>query len=82
MLQGQRMLLELADMKIIRITKTPTQHAAIVLYNEGDPFELAIARGKDSTLQFQVEDHTHKFTVSLNKNEEAELLSKLKFICN
>jgi hypothetical protein len=76
------MVLELANMKIIRITKTTTQHATIVLYNEGDPFELAIARGEDGTLQFRVEDHTHKFTISLNKNEEAELLSKLKFICN
>lgn len=75
-------MLELADMKIIRFTKTPTQHPTVILYNEDDPFEFAIARGDDGILQFQVEDYTHKFTVSLNKNEEAELLSKLKYIFN
>ena len=73
-------MLELAYMKIIRVAKTPTQHPSVILYNEGDPFELAIARGEDGRLQFKVEDYTHKFTGSLNKKEEAELLSKLKLI--
>ena len=69
-------------MKIVRFTKTESQHPTVVLYNEGDPFELAIARSEDGTLQFRVEDYTHTFTVSLNKKEEKELLSKLKFVSN
>ena len=82
MLQLKRIMLELTNMKIIRITKTQTKHPTVILYNEGDPFELVIARGEDGTMQFRVEDYRHTFTVSLNKKEEAELLSKLKFISN
>ena len=81
-MQFQKAVLELADMKIIRFTKTPTQHPTVILYNEDDPFKFAIARGEDGTLQLRIEDYTHRFTVSLNKKEEAELLSKLKFVSN
>ena len=82
MLSRQHFVSKLTNMKIARITKTPSQHITAILCNEDDPFDLAIGRSPDGALQFLVEDYTHKFIVSLNKNEEAELLSKLKLVCN
>ena len=67
-------------MKIARITKTPSQHITAILCNEGDPFDLTVVRAENGALQFLAEDHSHKFIVSLNKKEEEELLSKLKFV--
>jgi len=68
-------------MKLNRYTKTPSHHATPLVWSfEGDPHEFSICRNEKGELQFHFEDWTHTFALSLNKNEETILLSKLSAV--
>ena len=66
-------------MIISRFTKTPSEHATVVLFSEGESSKINIARTPKGDLQIQATNTTHDFYVTLNKSDEAELLSKLRF---
>jgi hypothetical protein len=66
-------------MKLNRYTKTPSHHATPLVWSfDGDPHEFSIGRNEKGELQFNFEDWTHTFALSLTEKEEAILLSKLK----
>ena len=65
-------------MRIVRVKKNEHQHTTVPLCNDEDRFEFSIDRNEAGCLRIQAEDYSHTFTVLFTKNEESELLSKLK----
>ncbi len=69
-------------MKVVRFTKTASEHPTVLLCNDEDPhlFRVGIDRSEDGRLRFRTEDYCHTYELYLTPKEEAELLEKLKFI--
>lgn len=67
-------------MEIRRILHKSRHGTLLVTDDTPGPGKFSIERAEDGRLEFEYKTADHRWTVSLNKGEEQELLARLKIV--